>query len=200
MSIRWMVRKDVERTVAGERAGDGGTGRVVRGLAEQLAPDGLDTLSMAVDSPGGPGAPDRTGGKAAPEVTSALEVLSGYFATEIVALYIFILSILGIVQKEFPALPWWWVAFGLCLALVWLLSDLGWRAERRALAEADRARAAYPGKPIAAGVISFAVWAAAIPGNPVLSTDGLKALAGVVAITVSLVLPLIVPIPKKPAR
>ncbi len=123
-------------------------------------------------------------------VSSALEVLSRYFPTEVVAIYIFGLSGLKTVSEDLCGTNnaaclgvSWWVLLVVCAVLTLFFVTINWLAARNA-----EATLSFPVWPLAASLIAFLVWAIATPGNPLITTGGAALLAGFVALTSSHVL------------
>ncbi len=124
----------------------------------------------------------ESGGDANKTIAAALDVLSKYIPSEVVAIYIFGLSILGVVSQSVPSINWYGL-FGLCFILVVFFVIINWLVLKK-----DGQAISFPKWAMAAGLISFAVWSIAIPGNPLIETDGAKMLAGFVAVVSSYVL------------
>ena len=122
-------------------------------------------------------------GGANKKIAAALDVLSKYIPSEVVAIYIFGLSILGIVRQSFEGVEVWNFLFGLCVLLVLFFVTINWLV----LKKAGKATS-FPTWPLIAGLVSFVVWAIAIPGNPIVMTDGAKMLAGFAAVVSSYIL------------
>lgn len=116
---------------------------------------------------------------------TALDVLARYIPSEVIAIYIFGLSILGSVKGRFPDAPIWLILFGICIALVILFVCVNWLVLKRK-SDTD---VAFPTWACIAGLMSFSVWAIAIPGNGVTGGDDvLSMLAGFAALVSSHVL------------
>ena len=132
-----------------------------------------------------PATPTRAapGGDANKTIAAALDVLSKYIPSEVVAIYIFGLSILGVIARELEGVPVWNWLFGLSIALVVFFVIINWLVLKKENAETQ-----FPRWPLAAALISFIVWSFAIPGNPMIDTDGTKMLAGFAAVVSSYVL------------
>ncbi|MHC0053172.1 hypothetical protein [Actibacterium sp. D379-3] len=182
MSIYRMVERDAERHAA--------PGKPDRDVTVRTGPPPTDALRKLPDGlitglvePRPAAAAPATTEDADTAVANALDILGRYIPSEVVAIYIFGLSGLGIVTEEFGTLPVWPILFGLCLFLVLLFVFVNWRVIRR-----KKAGMPFPSWPLMAAVISFCVWAIAIPGNPIATTPATSMLAGFVALVSSHVL------------
>lgn len=189
MSISRMVSMDVAR-VSEQRSQTARGGPRVRPLA--AGPDAAPQLRagppMAPVIPGKPATAPAAGSNNDDAAATALDVLARYIPSEVVAIYIFGLSILGSVQTRFADTNVWGILFGLCLVLVLLFVAVNWLVIKRKM----QGKTPFPIWATAAALISFAVWAIAIPGNPLTHGDDvLSMLAGFAALVSSHVLLLI---------
>lgn len=130
-----------------------------------------------------PASEEAAGGNPNKTIAAALDVLSKYIPSEVVAIYIFGLSILGVVSQSFKGFDVWTGLFILCFVLVVFFVVINWLALKK-----DGTAIKFPTWALVAGLISFAVWSFAIPGNPLIESDGAKMLAGFAAVVSSYVL------------
>lgn len=142
---------------------------------------------------------DDDPGTAKAKVTSALDVLGQYFPAEIMAFYITGLAIFNGLGQTDGAVFWPYL-FVACHLLIWLYVFVDYKVEKRAedAAAAAREKAGksatpsvltFPMWPFFSSVIAFWAWAAATPGDPIVTSPAATAIAAVVAIFVSLLLP-----------
>ena len=155
----------------------------MQGMAEEDTGEMLASGEMGHRSAPPPPTRSAETGGANKNIAAALDVLSKYIPSEVVAIYVFGLSILGVVSQSFPGVSVWNILFILSLILVVFFVIINWLVLKK-----DGTPIAFPKWPLAAALISFAVWSFAIPGNPLIVTDGAKMLAGFAAIVSSYIL------------
>ena len=135
-------------------------------------------------------------GREAPNdaLTSALGAVVAYFPSEVNILYTAIIAAISGTQTR--SLSGQWAAFWLVLALtpltVWLLYAARVRATGKPLPLAPRV---WPTMEMVFALISFAVWAAALPGSPFHEFAAYSAaLAGIAVLVVTFLLGLVAPV------
>ena len=185
MSISRMVSMDVARMVDNNMQSDPS----IKTLEAAIPPENSRSgPPMPPFVPGQPATAPAAGSEGKDGAASALDVLARYIPSEVVAIYIFGLSILDTVATQYDETIAWGVLAAICVALVCLFVVVNWVVLDR---KTDK-DLPFPRWALIAGLISFCIWGIAIPGNPI--TDGnnvLSMLVGFCALVSSHVLLLV---------
>jgi hypothetical protein len=144
---------------------------------------GLDTLDEVA---GATGAAPGT----ATSATSALSAIAAYIPTEVVTVYVAVLATVGVTQPangpSFTPLPVYVLFLVLTPIVVWgLYASRAVSAGKRL----PRSLRSWPKWEMVAATLAFAVWGAAMPSSPFAAYSWfMPALAGVVALVLSLLI------------
>lgn len=145
-----------------------------------------------------PAAADKVGqGGAKNNVETALNVLFGYIPTEVITLYV---AVISAIQKGNTPTQGEWNAFLVFLiatpVVVWLVYGAKLKAANMAM---PLSYAAMPVWEMTAATVAFVAWAFALPRSPFASFDWYSAaLSGVVVLIASTLLGLLAPFFQKP--
>jgi hypothetical protein len=132
-------------------------------------------------------------------VTSALQAIVTYIPTEIVTVYVAVLATIGGAATAAAAGAEAATPIEVFLVFILLTPLVTWGLYATKAVTAGKglplSLAAWPKWEMAAGTISFAVWGAALPQSPLERFDWFSiALAGVVALVVSMLLGVFAPL------
>lgn len=168
MSISRMVSMDVARVAEQKAKAD----PAIRPLDANALPGGSRSgPPMPPMLDGKPATAPAAGSNDQDAAASALDVLARYIPSEVIAIYIFGLSILDTVATEFSRDLAWTVLAVICLILVGLFVSVNWVVLKRMSDDPID----FPKWAFGAGLFSFIVWGMAIPGNPI--TEGSNVLS-----------------------
>jgi len=164
------------------------------GIARGLSHPDVHAVGAAV--PAGAEPPPQT--SASNGLTDALQVIVAYIPTEVLTLYVAVLTTLQSPAKE----PLWVAFWGFLVGtpvVVWILFATKLNAAGRSKPWSPRQ---WPIWEMLAATVSFFVWAFALPGNPWAQSFHwyTPALAGVMALVVSALLALLAPLCQQPLK
>lgn len=191
MGLTQLVQEHIElskrqepKPLAGQQGGSVVRARLYNGSTVQAKPQ-----ATAAPKPGDP--------KALPvAISNALDALTKYIPTEVLAIYIPVLAALPTIKGHWPSIKFEHIyAAGIVLTpIIAILIFAGKRVAELDEPPFPRQPKAYPWGSIFLAIVAFAAWAFAIPGNPNLANQATSILAGLTAVVTSAFLTLLAPI------
>lgn len=157
-----------------------------------VAPEGeglnsLDEVASATGTPPG----------SATSATSALSAIAAYIPTEVVTVYVAVLATIGVTQPQGSGPAYTPVAVYATFLVLTPVVVWGLYASRAVSAgkRIPRSLRSWPKWEMVAATLAFAAWGAAMPSSPLGIIPGfMPALAGVVALVLSLLIGVFSPI------
>lgn len=162
---------------------------------KRMAESAVEALPPAPPAPGtpSPAAPGPPPAGAAAAINNALSALLQYIPAEATAIYLATTSAIPAIQANIPSFDPLYVYWVFVFGIVPLLFALLYYNQIAQTGKAFPGFAGFPWFRLFASVVAFAVWALCVPGNPYSPKDkpGYGVLWGIVAVLVSVILPLI---------
>ena len=180
--------------------------RVPRGFDEMAEAAAAPTGPVASEEPApaqpAPPAPPGPGGGSS--VSSALQVITTYIPTEVLTLYVAVVSALQAPGEETARVIGGWTPFWSFLALTPVVVWLVYAAKVKAAAGDSRTLPLHPSMwplwEMTAATMAYTAWAIALPNSPFLTLGLPPGIAAVIVLVTSTLLGLLAPVFQRPLK